>query len=141
MEKDVKIKDDERTETTLVEIGAPKGAPPLSLPEDPEVLVEVASAMVQEHNKQYGESSSSKSKRKAEEMEPESDGSADNDLKPAKRARLLEEELKKEKVRTRALLGVAATLVIGYVHMKLDGLTLNVADIKERAIIPLVLPG
>ena len=133
--------DDERKETTFVEFKMPEGFPQLPVPERPEEVIETAKAMVEEDIKQHGESSSSKAKRKAEEMDPESDGSADNEVQPAKRARLLEKELKKEKVRTRALLGVAATLVIGYVHMRLHGLILSVADIKDRAIIPLVLPG
>lgn len=142
MEQSVEIKgDNERKESTLVEFEMPEGFPQLPMPENPEQLMETAKAMVEEDIKQHGEGSSSKAKRKAEEMDPESDGSADNEVQPAKRARLLEEELKKEKVRTRALLGVAATLVIGYVHMRVHGLILNVADIKDRAIIPLVLPG
>lgn len=140
VETNIKTKGDETKETTLVEIEGPKGSPPM-MTEHAEDVIEAA-RMVQENNKKYGESSSSKSKRKAEEMDPESDGSADNEVQPAKRAKLLAEELKKEKVRTRALLGVAATLVIGYVHLRLHGLIfLNVADIKDRAIIPLVLPG
>lgn len=104
-------------------------------------MIETARAMVEEARKIDREGSSSKTKRKAEEMDEESDESADNALQPAKKARLLGEELKKEKVRTRALLGVAATLVIGYVHTRLSRLMLNVANIKDRAIIPLVLPG
>lgn len=139
------VGDNEREEKTLVSMELPTGFPQLPLPERPEefmeTMKETAKAMVEEDKKRYGEGSSSKAKRKAEEMEPESDGSADNEVQPAKRARLLEEELKKEKVRTRALLGVAATLVIGYVHMRLHGLILNVADNKDRAIIPLVLPS
>ena len=106
----------------------PIGFPELPLPERPEEMIETARAMVEEAKKADGEGSSSKSKRKAEEMDEESDGSADNELQPAKKARLLKEELKKEKVRTRALLGVAATLVIGYVHMKLPRLILNLAN-------------
>ncbi|KAF6223801.1 hypothetical protein HO173_013132 [Letharia columbiana] len=123
VESSVEIKGDtERGETTTVNIEMPTGFPELPLPERPEEMIETARAMVEEARKADGEGSSSKAKRKAEEMDEESDGSADNELQPAKKARLLGEELKKEKVRTRALLGVAATLVIG-------------------AIIPLVLPG
>ena len=122
-------------------IEMPTGFPELPLPERPEEMIETARAMVEEARKADGEGSSSKAKRKAEEMDEESDGSADNELQPAKKARLLGEELKKEKVRTRALLGVAATLVIGYVPMRLSRPILNVADTRNRAIIPLVLPG
>ncbi|CAD6563956.1 MAG: hypothetical protein ASARMPRED_002585 [Alectoria sarmentosa] len=123
VESNVETKgDSEREETTTVQIQMPTDVPELPLPEDPQKMIETATEMVAVARKADGEGSSSKAKRKAEEMDEESDGSADNELQPAKRARLLVEELKKEKVRTRALLGVAATLVIG-------------------AIIPLVLPG
>lgn len=128
VKSNVEITDDtesgetKREETTLVDIKVPTGYPEMPLPERPEEMIETARAMVAVAREADGEGSSSKAKRKAEEMDAESDGSADNELQPAKKARLLEEELKKEKVRTRALLGVAATLVIG-------------------AIIPLVLPG
>lgn len=142
VESRVEIKgDNERGETTTLNIETPTGFPELPLPERPEEMIETARAMVEEARKIDGEGSSSKAKRKAEEMDEESDESADNALQPAKKARLLGEELKKEKVRTRALLGVAATLVIGYVHTRLSRLMLNVANIKDRAIIPLVLPG
>lgn len=97
--------------------------------------------MVAEARKADGGGSSSKAKRKAEEMDEDSDESADAELQPAKKARLLGEELKREKVRTRALLGVAATLVIGYVYLRLSRPISNVADVKYRAIIPFVLPG
>ncbi len=118
VESNVAIKgDNERGETTTVNIEMPAGFPELPLPERPEEMIETAKRMVAEAMKTDGEGSSSKAKRKAEEMDGESDGSADNELQPAKKARLLEEQLKKEKVRTRALLGVAATLVIGYVQM------------------------
>lgn len=142
VESSVETKGDtEREETTTVKIQMPTGVPEMPLPEDPQKMIETATAMVAEARKIDGEGSSSKAKRKAEEMDEESDESADNELQPAKKARLLGEELKKEKVRTRALLGVAATLVIGYVNTVLSSLMLNVADIRDRAIIPLVLPG
>lgn len=141
VESNVETKGDtERGETTTVNIEMPTGFSELPLPERPEEMIETARAMVAEATKTDGEGRSSKArKRKAEEMAGESDGSADNELQPAKKARLLEVELKKEKVRTRALLGVAATLVIGYVYM--SRLVLNVADMGDRAIIPLVLSG
>lgn len=114
--------DGETEETTTVKIEMPAGVPEMPLPENPEEMIETARAMVAEARKAEGESSSSKGKRKAEEMDVDSDESADNELQPAKKARLLGEELKKEQVRSRALLGVVATLVVG-------------------AIIPFVLPS
>ena len=133
--------DTERGETTTVKIEMPAGIPDLPLPERPEEMIETARAMVAEARRADGEASSSKGKRKAEEMDEDSEGSADNEAQPAKKARLLGEELKKEQVRNRALLGVVATLVVGYVHLRLARLMLNVADIRDRAIIPLVLPS
>ena len=142
VESNVETKGDtEREETTTVKIQMPTGVPEMPLPEDPQKMIETATAMVAEARKMDGEGSSSKAKRKAEEMDEESDESADNELQPAKKARLLREELKKEKVRTRALLGVAATLVIGYVELGLSRLMLNATDSGDRAVIPLVLPG
>ena len=138
----VEIKGDaERGETTTVQIQMPAGSAELPLPERPEEMIETARAMVAEARKADGEGSSSKGKRKADEMDEESDGSADNELQPAKKARLLKEELKKEQVRNRALLGVVATLVVGYVDTEICRLMLNVADMNHRAIIPLVLPS
>lgn len=142
VDSNVDIKGDkERGETTTVKIEIPAGSPELPLPERPEEMIETARAMVAEARKADGEGSSSKGKRKAEEMDEESDGSADNEVQPAKKARLLGEELKKEKVRNRALLGVVATLAVGYVHTKSGGPILNVANMGNRAIIPFVLPS
>ena len=142
VDSSVEIKGDtERGETTTVKIEMPRGVPELPLPERPEEMIETARKMVAEARKADGEGSSSKGKRKAEEMDEDSDESAENEAQPAKKVRLLGEELKKEQVRNRALLGVVATLMVGYVHIKIARLRLNVADIRDRAIIPLVLPS
>ena len=126
VDSNVETKDDgERGETTTVKIEIPGGSA-LPLPERPEEMIETAKAMVAEARKLDGEGSSSKAKRKAEEMDEESDGSADNELQPAKKARLLKEQLKKEQVRNRALIGVVATLVVGYVHITKHGTMMNV---------------
>ena len=129
--------DKERGETTTVKIEMPAGVPELPLPERPEEMIETARAMVAEARKVEGESSSSKGKRKAEEMDEDSDGSADTEVQPAKKARLLGEELKKEKVRNRALLGVVATLAVGYVHMKYPDSRLKVANGHTQSYNPL----
>ena len=91
----------------------PSGSAELPLPENPEEMIEKAKEMVEEALKLDGESSSSGTKRKAEELDDELDEDADEDSQPAKRAKLLEQNLKKERVRNRALIGVAATLAIG----------------------------
>ncbi|KAK0512176.1 hypothetical protein JMJ35_005304 [Cladonia borealis] len=122
VESNVEVKGNTETTTTNVRIEMPKGAPELPLPESPEEMIAKAKEMVEEAKRIDGESSSSVSKRKAEELDEESDEAGDKELQPAKKARLLEEKLKREKVRTRAMIGVAATLAIG-------------------AIIPFVLPA
>lgn len=127
----VQVNGDVETTTTNLTIKMPGGSADFPLPEDPEEMIEKAKEMVREARKldgQLGEDAKSL-KRKAEEIEDddELDEGVDYHLQPAKKARLLENQLKKEKVRKRALLGVAATLVIGYVlrFPKLDTCILN----------------
>lgn len=101
---------------TNVRVEMPANSPDLPLPETTEEMIAKAKEMVQEARRLEGEANGSKSaKRKAAELDvdDEEDEVADRQLQPAKRARLLEQELKKEKVRTRALIGVALTLTIG----------------------------
>ncbi|KAI4209880.1 MAG: hypothetical protein LQ351_007234 [Letrouitia transgressa] len=112
----VQVNGDTETTTTSVKVEMPAGSPELPLPEDPEKMVKQAREMVEEANKLEGEPSKSSKKRKAqvlEEGEEESDKEADRQLQPAKKARLAERELKRERVRNRALIGVAATVAIG----------------------------
>lgn len=115
----VQINGDIETTTTNVKIQMPGGSADFPLPEDPEEMIAKAKEMVKEAQKLDGQlfEDSKSLKRKAEELEndDDEDDEFDGDLQPAKRARLLEHELKKEKVRKRALFGVAATLAIGYV--------------------------
>ena len=101
------------TTHTSVKVEMPYGSPDLALPESTEEMIAKAKEMVEEARKIEGESSSSGTKRKAEEMDEDEDSAKDDDPQPAKKARLLEQELKKQRVRTRALIGVAATLAIG----------------------------
>ncbi|MCJ1275858.1 hypothetical protein MMC21_003662 [Puttea exsequens] len=119
VESVVEVKGDK--ETTMTNVRVEMSSKELQLSENPEEMIAKAKEMVEEVKKIEGESSSGPSKRKAEELD-ESDDAADNELQPAKRARLLQQALKKEKVRNRAMIGVAATLAIG-------------------AIIPFVLPA
>lgn len=113
VESNVERKGNTETTTTNVKIEMPAGSAELPLPESPEQMIEAAKRMVEEAKKAEGDSSSSASKRKAEELEDDTDEAGDNQLQPAKKARLLERELKTEKVRNRAMIGVAATLALG----------------------------
>ncbi|KIW86055.1 hypothetical protein Z517_01449 [Fonsecaea pedrosoi CBS 271.37] len=112
VEVDQSIEVDGTTETThtnvTVEMAA--GLPELPLPEDTEKMLETARKMVEEAKTLESSPKISK-KRKAQEPEP-SDIDAELPAQPAKKARVLEEKLKREKVRTRAVLGVTATLAI-----------------------------
>ncbi|KAI1611107.1 transcription regulator HTH, apses-type DNA-binding domain-containing protein [Exophiala viscosa] len=109
---DQSVEVDGTTETTHtnVTVEMPAGSPELPLPEDTEKMLETARKMVEEA-KSLEASPKVTRKRKAQEPEP-SDIDAELPIQPAKKARILEEKLKREKVRTRAVLGVTATLAI-----------------------------
>jgi hypothetical protein len=119
VESTVAVNGDTETTQTNVTVEMPVGSGGLPMPEDAEKLLQTAKKMVEEARALEGESSSSRSarKRKVDEVEPEE---LDDDLpaQPAKKAKVLEEKLKREKVRTRALFGVTATLAIAYVMLK-----------------------
>ena len=111
----VEVKGDVETTHTNVKVAMPAGSPDLPLPESTEEMIAKAKEMVEEARKLEGESSNGSLKRKADELDDDEDDAKDSELQPAKRARLLEVELKKQRVRTRALIGGAATLAIGFV--------------------------
>lgn len=118
VETAVEVNGNAETTTTNVKIEMPNGSKDLPLPESPEEMIQQAKAMVEEARKLNGESSvtSNPLKRKAEALDDEDeDEDAESESPPTKRARVLEQELTKQKVRNRAIFGVAATLVIGYV--------------------------
>jgi hypothetical protein len=114
VESVVQVNGDTESTTTKVKIEMPGGSADLPLPESPEAMIQKAKEMVEEAKKLDGEGSDRASKRKAEELDDEDDDEEwDGVLQPAKKTKLLEQEIKKEKVRKRALFGVAATLAIG----------------------------
>lgn len=98
---------------TNVTVSMPAGLPELPLPEDTEAMLEKAKQMVEEAKALEGSPKLTR-KRKVEEVEP-SDIDKELPAQPAKKARVLEEKLKRERVRTRALVGVGAMLGIAYV--------------------------
>lgn len=115
IESNVQVNGGGETTTTNVKIDMPSSAAELPLPQSPEEMIEKAKEMVAEARKLEGDSPTlSKSlKRKAEVLDDSEDEAGDNELQPAKKARILSQELKKERVRERALIGVVATLAIG----------------------------
>lgn len=109
------VKGDVETTTTNIKVDLPGGmAANVPPQEQTEELIREAKAVVEAAQNMEGESSKASKKRKAEEIE-DSDEEGDNELQPAKKARLAEEQLKKERVKNRALFGIAAAMAIGYV--------------------------
>ena len=103
----------QETTNTGLEFQFPGGTANVPVPENPEKMIAEAQEMVDQALKIDGESSRA-SKRKADEMDEASDEDGEGvSEQPAKRAKILEEELKTERVRNRALMGVTATLLIG----------------------------
>jgi hypothetical protein len=113
VESTVDVNGDTETTRTNVTVQMPAGSPALPLPEDTEQMLETAKRMVEEaKGLENGEPSMKVArKRKVEEVETD-DIDAELPVQPAKKAKVLEEKLKREKVRTRALVGVTATLAI-----------------------------
>jgi hypothetical protein len=115
VDSSVDVNGDTETTHTNVSVEMPVGSPELPLPADAEKMLETAKKMVEEARALEGESAPKQPrKRKVDEVEPE-ELDADLPAQPAKKAKVLEEKLKREKVRTRALVGVTATLAIAYV--------------------------
>ncbi|MCJ1249859.1 hypothetical protein MMC30_007085 [Trapelia coarctata] len=109
----IEVNGDTEVTHTKVRVEMPAHSPDLPLPESTEEMIAKAKEMVEEARKMEGESSSSALKRKAEELDDEEDEEKDAELQPAKKARLLEQEVRKQRVRQRALIGVTVTLAIG----------------------------
>ena len=113
----VEVNGDTETTHTTVKVEMPFGSPELPMPEDTEAMIAKAKEMVEEARKLEGESSGN-GKRKAEVLDDdddddETDEERDAELQPAKKARLLQQEVKVQRVRNRALVGIAATMAIG----------------------------
>lgn len=109
-----KIKGDVETTTTNVKVELPGGmAADVPPQEQTEEIIRQARATVEAARKFEGGSSKESKKRKADELDIDSEDSADGKLQPAKKARLAEQRLTKERVKNRALFGVAVTLAIG----------------------------
>ncbi|KAH8728703.1 apses transcription factor-like protein [Phaeosphaeriaceae sp. PMI808] len=106
------------TTTTKVKIDVPHNHPELPEPEDPAKMIEEAKRMVEEAQKLEASSSSDvvkSSKRKVEEINEEAELAEGRPSKSAKVAYTTEQKLTKEKVTRRALVGVFAMAVVGYV--------------------------
>lgn len=114
----------EPTTTTHVTIETPANHPDLKVPADPQAYLDQAKAAIAEANRMTAGRAAGK-KRKAVEMlqDDEADetkaveeGSSSSTLRedqPNKRLRLTETELRKEKIKRRATMGIAISLGVG----------------------------
>ena len=108
----VEVNGDVETTHTTVTVEMPTGSPELPLAEDTEKMLQTAKRMVEEAAALETRSSPKPArKRKIEEVEP-SDIDGELPEQPVKKARVLEEQLKREKVRTRAMVGMTAALAV-----------------------------
>ncbi|KAE8448595.1 hypothetical protein EG329_009020 [Mollisiaceae sp. DMI_Dod_QoI] len=116
VDTEVEVKGDVETTHTHVEVEMPAGSPELPLPEDTAAMIEKAKEMVEAAVKSQNSdvvSAPKKLKRKAEDIEEEKEEGAAEPV-PAKKAKTTATtELRKERIKTRALLGISATLAIG----------------------------
>jgi hypothetical protein len=112
---DVEVNGDVETTHTSVQVKMPADHAELPLPEDTAAMIAKAKEMVEEAVKLEGGSSNKAGKRKAEILDADDDEAADNGriTQPSKRPKVLEQEVKRQKVRNRALVGVVASLAIG----------------------------
>ena len=140
VESKTEARGDRETTTTNVHIEMPKGTAQLPLPDNPEEMIATAKKMVEQAKKMDGAQGASSSKRKAEEIDDDNED-GDDEMQPAKRARLAEQRLKTVRVRNRALVGVAATLAIGYIFpppfcFYSVSVAKTILTLHSRAIIP-----
>jgi len=113
VDETIEKENDVETTHTTVRIEMPASHPDLQLPETSEGVLEKSHEIVAEARKL--EDAKGKSlKRKADELEDDEEpGSASLAVQPVKKQKVLEEQLKKERVKARELIGITATLAIG----------------------------
>lgn len=100
---------------THVKVAMPADNPDLELPADAEGVIAKAHEIAQTALKLQAAKGKSL-KRKADELDEDSEAVAETTaLQPVKKQRVLEEQLKRERVKARALIGITATLAIGYI--------------------------
>ena len=130
VDTDVVVNGETETTHTRVEVEMPAGFAELPMPEDTEAMIakakEMVDAAVKADDASKAESAvkseliakSKKSKRKADDIakeEEDEEAAESTELQPVKKAKIevVETDLKTERVKTRALIGLSATLAIG----------------------------
>lgn len=113
----VEMVDDVETVHTTVKVKMPSTHPDLELPNTAEGIIEQAREMVEEGRKlEAAKGANSKSlKRKVDEVEDaeEAESSAIQPAKKAKTEAVMEATLKRERVKSRALVGIVTALAVG----------------------------
>jgi hypothetical protein len=116
VDTDVEVNGGVETTHTHVEVEMPVGFADLPLPEDTEGMIAKAKEMVEaavNSESVAGSSKPKKLKRKVEEVEKDEAEKESAESGPLIKKVKVEAELKKQKVKTRALIGISATLAIG----------------------------
>lgn len=116
VDTDVEVNGNIETTHTHVEVEMPAGSAELPLPEDTEGMIAKAKEMVEAAVKAEnaaGPSKPKKLKRKVEATEETGAEKEKSEAGPVVKKAKVEADLKKERVKTRALIGISATLVVG----------------------------
>ena len=114
---------EDEVEQTKVNIEMPASHPDIEVPDNAQDMLAQAREMVDEANKLNGTGASTgtvrgKGKRKADEIAVDEDEAVPAAAGPeTKRAKTVQVELRKERIKRRALTGIAASLAIGYVTL------------------------
>jgi len=117
VDETVEKENDLETTHTIVKVEIPAHHPDLALPENTDDMIAKAKEMVEEATKLEEKKKRSRpTKRKAGEAELEDGEPAEGSSSRAKKARMAE-TLRKERVRSRALIALTASVAIGFVAL------------------------